>query len=629
MTGGKMKKCIRIKAVFLLLLILVCSVLILKGVGKNGGQETSSAEEENVRTEELAGYLTVIPLTPDETRKLILPELNEVMTGEDVKKVFQKLNLESCLIEMTEGLDLAEDKPVSRVQWSKLYDRLLEKLGVSKNVTEVQIQYLGDVSEEDRIIADNGNYDCDKGSCQFQYGKTYTVYVKDNFILGRKDAEQTEESKKKEAQEEKNTTETSLKIPETVKVLLTQDNGEKAYRTNVWVKCEDGVEVTSGKKKETIGKSKTVNCKSWMKKWNTETLTIKPSGESRLYLTDKNGKTCSYGYRGTFLVKKNESGYWVVNQLPLEQYLYGVVPGEMPSEFEMEALKVQAICARTYTCRQIAGGRYEKFGADVDDTTDCQVYQTLGETKRTNQAVNLTKGQVLVKDGTYAQIYYFSSSCGYTSGMEVWGEKAVSHLKTVSLVTSKEKFKNFDAFIKNKNVEAYDSDSIYFRWTAKLNLKDASKEMRTCLQQYQENGDSNVVVTDTAEKKRKQASGLGTCKKITVEKRAQSGVVTDLKCSFSKGTVHIYDENIIRTVLKKAQVTLKDKNGKEQSSLSILPSAAFSAEDQGKGVCVLYGGGLGHSVGMSQHGANGMAEAGMNCREILETFFAGTQIVKG
>ena len=144
MTGGKMKKCIRIKAVFLLLLILVCSVLILKGVGKNGGQETSSAEEENVRTEELAGYLTVIPLTPDETRKLILPELNEVMTGEDVTKVFQKLNLESCLIEMTEGLDLAEDKPVSRVQWSKLYDRLLEKLGVSKNVTEVQIQYLGD-----------------------------------------------------------------------------------------------------------------------------------------------------------------------------------------------------------------------------------------------------------------------------------------------------------------------------------------------------------------------------------------------------------------------------------------------------------------------------------------------------
>ena len=114
-----------------------------------------------------------------------------------------------------------------------------------------------------------------------------------------------------------------------------------------------------------------------------------------------------------------------------------------------------------------------------------------------------------------------------------------------------------------------------------------------------------------------------------MEKRAQSGVVTDLKCSFSKGTVHIYDENIIRTVLKKAQVTLKDKNGKEQSSLSILPSAAFSAEDQGKGVCVLYGGGLGHSVGMSQHGANGMAEAGMNCREILETFFAGTQIVKG
>lgn len=78
-----------------------------------------------------------------------------------------------------------------------------------------------------------------------------------------------------------------------------------------------------------------------------------------------------------FVYPETKTGIWIVNEISMEEYLYGVVPGEMPESFEAEALKAQAVCARTYASRLVNEKKYEDFGADLDDTTDCQVYPSL------------------------------------------------------------------------------------------------------------------------------------------------------------------------------------------------------------------------------------------------------------
>ena len=80
----------------------------------------------------------------------------------------------------------------------------------------------------------------------------------------------------------------------------------------------------------------------------------------------------------------------MINELYLEDYLKKVVPSEMPASYEKEALKTQAVCARTYAYRQIQGNTYGAYGADVDDSTSFQVYNNTQTNERTDQAVDET-----------------------------------------------------------------------------------------------------------------------------------------------------------------------------------------------------------------------------------------------
>ena len=113
---------------------------------------------------------------------------------------------------------------------------------------------------------------------------------------------------------------------------------------------------------------------------------------------------------------------------------------------------------------------------------------------------------------------------------------------------------------------------------------------------------------------------------MTVGGRNDSGMVTDLSLQFENGKVHLYNENTIRSVLGKAMTAVTDKNGESVHTLNMLPSAAFSVEDRGGGKVTLYGGGLGHGIGMSQYGADGMAKAGKSYGDILTFFFSGAEI---
>lgn len=128
-------------------------------------------------------------------------------------------------------------------------------------------------------------------------------------------------------------------------------------------------------------------------------------------------------YRGSVECLRLAEGLVLVNELPLEEYLYAVVPSEMPASYPMEALKAQAVCARTYACRYILRAGLAAYGAHVDDSTSYQVYHNLAEQGETTTAVKETDGMLLTYQGEPADNYYYSTSCGAGTDMAGWRDR--------------------------------------------------------------------------------------------------------------------------------------------------------------------------------------------------------------
>ena len=127
-------------------------------------------------------------------------------------------------------------------------------------------------------------------------------------------------------------------------------------------------------------------------------------------------------YRGEFLAFVASGGITLTNEIDIESYIRGVVPSEMPSKWNPEALKAQAIAARSYAVANM--GKHAGKGFDLTDTTEDQCYGgASAETVKTNDAVSSTRGQVLVYGNKVIPAYYHASSGGQTlpSG-EVWGK---------------------------------------------------------------------------------------------------------------------------------------------------------------------------------------------------------------
>ena len=128
-------------------------------------------------------------------------------------------------------------------------------------------------------------------------------------------------------------------------------------------------------------------------------------------------------YRGTFVVSSDGKKVTVVNNVGLQQYLYGVVPSEMPYRWHPEALKAQAVVARSYALavRKTTGP------FDLYPDTRSQVYRGYSAEKpSSNDAVNATQGEVLTYDGKVAVTYFYSTSGGRTAAInDVWNAQPV------------------------------------------------------------------------------------------------------------------------------------------------------------------------------------------------------------
>jgi stage II sporulation protein D len=320
-------------------------------------------------------------------------------------------------------------------------------------------------------------------------------------------------------------------------------------------------------------------------------------------------------YRGRGEARINSEGRLTgINELPVELYLYGVVPRELgPVVFpEVEGQKAQAIAARTYALSYI--GRRAADGYDLRATVDDQVYGGYAdEHPVSNAAVDATAGVVLTHGGRMVLARYSSTSGGHTAdNEESFAEGPVPYLRGVPDVAHgagpaefSPTLESFRSYPEPWNLRlpppSFDLNRPrYHRWTFEWTAAELSS-----------------VVSGFAERP------VGTVHALNVTQRGRSGRVITLEIVTDSGSV-IASRGAIRAALRYINSSGAPAN---------LPSALFFVETAGGGngpptAFRVYGGGFGHGTGMAQVGAVLMARNGKLHREILRHYYQGAELLK-
>ena len=228
---------------------------------------------------------------------------------------------------------------------------------------------------------------------------------------------------------------------ETIRVLIQNSDYQGIFHKEVKLSCDTEWELHYGldgelTEKHAEGEELLLDENS---AWFTECarIVLSPAEDGgKISLLSVNRSQGTPAYRGSMEIRKTGQGFVVINELPVEEYLYGVVPSEMPVSYPMEALKAQAICARTYVYAHLESPGYGEYGAHVDDSTGYQVYNNTAEKEEAIQAVQETKGEVVRLNGELVDTYYYSTSCGFGADERVWNpgeEKKVSYLTAASI----------------------------------------------------------------------------------------------------------------------------------------------------------------------------------------------------
>lgn len=350
----------------------------------------------------------------------------------------------------------------------------------------------------------------------------------------------------------------------------------------------------------------------------------------------------SYGtpyYRGSIELEKRDEGILIVNELLLEDYLCRVVPSEMPVSYGMEALKVQAICARSYACNQIRENKCSQYGAHVDDSTNYQVYNNTPEYDEANEAVQATYGQVIQNGDEIITAYYYSTSCGHTTDAGIWGsDPALIPYIQSKFVTATDpgldltNEENFRSWILTPSQTAFDSSYGWYRWKVSATEEEVSQSVNGKLADMQKRYPELILVQESdGSFVQKEISDLGTIKDIQVTKRGAGGICEEIVLVGSKASVKLVRQTVIRNLLGNESFTIEKQDG-TTSQKAGLPSAFFFVEtgenQEGEKTFTFQGGGFGHGAGMSQNGASGMAAAGYDYQEIISFFYPGTTLHK-
>ena len=272
-------------------------------------------------------------------------------------------------------------------------------------------------------------------------------------------------------------------------------------------------------------------------------------------------------YRGYIAILKR-TGLTVVNYVLVEDYLYGVVPKEMPPSWNAEALRAQSVAARTFALKNRKSHSAEGF--DLCSTSHCQVYEGMpAETRTTTAAVDSTRGEVLFYKGAIMDALFHADSGGMTESSEyVWGT-SVPYLRAVTEV-----------------------------------------QMQT------QPWNRTVSMSEFAQKLEKNGRAIGTLKEVRLS-----------PLTVGKGSSDRSPSGRVRSaefVGTKGRITL---SGNELRSIFSLPSTLFSIR-VGKMDINFSGYGSGHGLGLSQWGAKTFADKGKSYKDILFHYYTDVTLEK-
>lgn len=394
-----------------------------------------------------------------------------------------------------------------------------------------------------------------------------------------------------------------------IRVLIMGNGFESRYHEKIEITCPGSIKKIQGDSETMLDPASVISVTSGDGTCS-ERLILEPQDGSELTVNSLVRAQGTPSYGGRLEILDTENGLVLVNEIDMEAYLKKVIPSEMPSSYEKEALKAQAVCARTYAFVQSRSNSYSEYGAQIDDSTQFQVYNNVDPDEKTAQAVQETYGKMLYYNENPITAYYFSTSCGTTTNASIWDSdpEDTPYLRCLSLQTARSRLsfaseEAFASFIKKKDFPAYDASYPLYRWNFRTN--------------------GTIIAS--------HIGGVGKITGVSVTERGPGGVAMKLLVKGSEGETTISGQNAIRSALGDASLTLTLMDGKTSDGWSLLPSGFLAIEETGtdeQGVVQfrVYGGGYGHGVGMSQNGAQGMAKAGMGYEEILKYFYDGVTI---
>jgi len=445
---------------------------------------------------------------------------------------------------------------------------------------------------------------------------------------------------------------------ENIRVLLKTTDFKSIYHDKVEFTSNSDFTVSSKEKETsyTAGEIVTVELGDEMlSDGRIKITTTSDQGKIQLLSVTRDSKNPKY--RGNIEIAEGEKGLLVVNELPLEEYLYAVIPSEMPTYYGMEPLKVQAVCARSYAYKHLLANSLSEYGAHVDDSVSYQVYNNIAENEDSILAVKDTYGKVIKYEEDVITAYYFSTSCGHTTGVQsVWANgEATPYLsgKLMALEVDKEGTKeqleiinsyqdladeeNFRSFLNEKEFETYDSEFNWYRWNVTIDAEDIKKTVdKTLLKRYNANPDLIQTMTKAPEDGKEAVfesipiETVGDIEDVSVLKRETGGIISELLITGSKNTIKVKTEYNIRVFLAPTNSIVIRKDLSEVGDLSLLPSAFFVVDEKKEGGKLLsislLGGGYGHGVGMSQNGVKALADTGKEYEEIITYFYEGTEM---
>ena len=311
-------------------------------------------------------------------------------------------------------------------------------------------------------------------------------------------------------------------------------------------------------------------------------------------------------YPGSLRLQANSYGnYTLVNLVPVEAYLRGVVPHEIGPNAPLEAVKAQAIIARTYALRNLH--RFKADDYEICANTHCQVYWGLSDTnQRTDRAIEATAKQVLTYENQLVDALYSSTTGGVTAFFsDIWDGGQRPYLRSVVDSTygvwdlekrPLNQEENFRAFI-NQQQGFNETGSRAFRWRRESSIENLSEDLNRYLKR---------INHPDAEK-------VTTIEEMRVTARSRSGRILEMEVETEKGII----------TLEKTEV--RSAFGPPRSTLFYIdPVLKSNGELQGYR---FIGGGFGHGVGLSQIGAHHLAKQGWSAQEILSFYYPETEII--